>query len=79
MLLIGTNDANAATSEKEARSYIKRMGLPQTPNLEWFADTLDRIVRRLQENTEARISLISIPPLGEEKDHLDMEKSDRSS
>ncbi len=69
-ILIGTNDANAAISKKEAKSYIKRMRLPQTPDLQWFAENLERIVTELQEGTDARIALISIPPLGEEKDHF---------
>jgi lysophospholipase L1-like esterase len=68
-ILIGTNDANAATSEKEANSYFKRMDLPQTPTLQWFAENLEMVVKRIQEGTDARIALISIPPLGEEKDH----------
>lgn len=68
-ILIGTNDAGAATSKKEAENYVKRMKLPQTPDDEWFRESLQELVTRLQEKTSAKIALISIPPIGEISDH----------
>jgi lysophospholipase L1-like esterase len=69
-ILIGTNDANAMTSEKERKSYVKRMNLPKMPDQEWYQDSLTKIVRTLQEGTQAKIGLISIPPIGEDPNHL---------
>jgi lysophospholipase L1-like esterase len=69
-IMIGTNDANAAASEKEAESYVKRMKLPQLPDQTWFRENLQEIVTELQKRTAAEIALISIPPLGEDPDHL---------
>jgi acyl-CoA thioesterase-1 len=69
-ILIGTNDANASTSQKEAKSYAKRMGLPQMPDQDWFKECLRELTAQLQERTTARIALISIPPIGEVTDHF---------
>jgi acyl-CoA thioesterase-1 len=68
-IMIGTNDASAATSEKEAEDYVKRMDLPQMPDDLWFRECLQEIVKRLQSETSADIALISIPPIGETLDH----------
>lgn len=68
-VLIGTNDANAATSEKEGMAYVKNMKLPCLPNLTWFRETLLSIVKRLQNETSASIALLSIPTIGEVPDH----------
>lgn len=68
-IMIGTNDAAAATSRKEAKSYVKRMKLPQMPDDLWFRENLQEVVTRLQKETSARIALISIPPIGEIFDH----------
>ena len=69
-ILIGTNDANAMTSEKEGKSYVKRMNLPKMPDQEWYQESLLKIIRTLQERTQAKIGLISIPPIGEDPNHL---------
>ncbi|MGY5858914.1 MAG: GDSL-type esterase/lipase family protein [Candidatus Thorarchaeota archaeon] len=69
-ILIGTNDANAATSEEEANDYVKRMELPRIPDQNWYQETLHKIVTSLQERTHAKIGLISIPPIGEDPDHF---------
>lgn len=67
-ILIGTNDANAATSREEARAYVRSMKLPQLPDNTWFRETLRTIVTRLQSETSARIALLSIPTIGEKPD-----------
>jgi len=64
-ILIGTNDANAATSDDEAIYYMKRMRLPKVPDREWFRDTLNAIIEKLLNETTAEIALLSIPPIGE--------------
>ena len=68
-IMIGTNDANAATSKKTAEGYMKRMSLPQMPDELWFRDNLQELVTRLQNETSATIALLSIPPIGEALDH----------
>lgn len=68
-ILIGTNDANAATSEKEGRAYKKNMNLPRLPDHRWFRETLQALVKRLQTETTASIALLSIPPIGEDPMH----------
>ncbi|MHA1290105.1 MAG: SGNH/GDSL hydrolase family protein [Candidatus Thorarchaeota archaeon] len=69
-ILIGTNDANAATSEEEGKAYAKRMELPRLPDQEWYQESLHKIVTSLQERTQAKIGLISIPPIGEDPEHF---------
>lgn len=68
-IMIGTNDANAATSKEDAEDYVKRMKLPQMPDDLWFRECLQEFVTRLQNETSANIALISIPPIGEVLDH----------
>jgi len=68
-ILIGTNDAVAATSEEEAEFYMKRMKLPQLPDDLWFRESLQEFVTRLQNESSANIALLSIPPIGEVADH----------
>jgi lysophospholipase L1-like esterase len=68
-IMIGTNDAFAATSEKQADFFVKRMKLPRSPDQAWFTSNLNEIVTRLQEETTAKIALISLPPIGEVKSH----------
>ncbi|TFG26653.1 hypothetical protein EU527_19465, partial [Candidatus Thorarchaeota archaeon] len=64
-----TNDASAATSKAEAKDYMKRMKLPQLPDHQWFRNTLESLVHRLQKETCAKIALLSIPPIGENSEH----------
>lgn len=78
-IMIGTNDANAATSETEAESYVKRMDLPQMPDQTWYRNVLQEIVTRLQKGTTAKIALISIPPIGEDPDHFALQLSSEYS
>jgi lysophospholipase L1-like esterase len=68
-VLIGTNDANAATSEKESKAYVKSMKLPRMPDKAWFHEILQSVINRLQSETSAAIALLSIPPIGEAPDH----------
>ena len=68
-IMIGTNDASAATSEEEASFYMRMMKLPQLPDELWFRESLQKLVNRLQKDTSANIALISIPPIGEELEH----------
>ncbi|MCG5430914.1 GDSL-type esterase/lipase family protein [Mycobacterium sp. MYCO198283] len=66
VILIGTNDAAAHINSAWRDRYVKRQNLPRTPSLEWFRENVSEIVRRLQQETSARIALIEIPPIGED-------------
>ncbi len=68
-ILIGTNDANASQSEDDAKFYVKSMELPRMPDKDWYRESLQKIVTTLQDRTQAKIALISIPPIGEDPNH----------
>jgi acyl-CoA thioesterase I len=65
-VLIGTNDANATLSVSAGDRCMKEMGLPRMPDLAWFRDNLAAICSRLRAGTQARVALLSLPPMGEE-------------
>jgi lysophospholipase L1-like esterase len=67
-VLVGTNDANATLGESNRRlvTWLKR--LPTKPTADWYQDNLAAIVHRLQQDTHARIALLSLPVIGEDLD-----------
>ena len=65
-ILIGTNDANASMNEKSEKRYMKDMGLPRKPDKQWYRENLEKLVDTLKKKTDARIALLSLPPIGEE-------------
>ncbi|MFC4114614.1 SGNH/GDSL hydrolase family protein [Nonomuraea zeae] len=65
-VLIGTNDANFTLSPRLARTLRKRWGLTAAPDVEGYAANLTAIARRLQDETMARVGLLSLPVIGEE-------------
>ncbi len=68
-ILIGTNDAIGSQPVKQIQQYyIQTKGLPKKPSIEWFEEQLDELVSTLTNKTNARISLITLPFLGEQKD-----------
>ncbi len=67
-VLIGTNDATASLSDKLAQRAQRRHGVPYAPTLARFREELDELCRQLQEETDARIALLSPPPIGEDPD-----------
>jgi lysophospholipase L1-like esterase len=68
VLLVGTNDVNAASSPKEERAYRRRKHLPAEVTLspDWYAENVTAILGRLREETSARLAVIEIPPAGED-------------
>jgi lysophospholipase L1-like esterase len=74
-VLVGTNDANATlgTSNRRLVTWLKR--LPTKPTPEWYRDNLTAIVGRLQQDTHARISLLSIPVIGEDLDSTQIHRA----
>lgn len=64
-VLIGTNDALGTLSDAAAERYTQSNKLPQAPDLGWYESNLRLIVTRLQQETDAHIALLSIPPISE--------------
>ncbi|MFB9628052.1 SGNH/GDSL hydrolase family protein [Nonomuraea helvata] len=65
-VLIGTNDANFTLSPKLATTLRKRWKLSADPTPESYAANLTTIARRLQDQTMARVALLSLPVIGED-------------
>lgn len=65
-ILIGTNDVNATFSPAWEDTYRKEQKLPERPTLAWYRRNVERIVDRLQAETNARIALLNLPMLGED-------------
>ncbi len=65
-VLIGANDALAAHDQASGRRYVKMVNLPRLPDLEWFEENLRLLVRRLREESGARIALMTLAPVGED-------------
>ncbi|MHA1154928.1 MAG: SGNH/GDSL hydrolase family protein [Candidatus Heimdallarchaeota archaeon] len=68
-LLIGTNDVSRQLHLPNKKRGVRRLKLPQEPDEDWFASNLIQIITELQEKTEAKIGLCSIPPMGEDQTH----------
>jgi lysophospholipase L1-like esterase len=66
-VLIGANDAMAAHDEASGRRYVKLSSLPRLPDLKWFEENLRELVRRLREGSQARIALMTLAPIGEDR------------
>jgi len=66
-VLIGANDAMAAHDEASARRYVRISKLPRPPDLKWFEENLRELVRRLREGSQARIALMTLAPIGEDR------------
>lgn len=67
-LLVGTNDVNARYDEAWRARYRKDQNLPVDPSLPWYAEQVGIILGRLAAETDARVAVLTIPPLGERLD-----------
>ena len=65
-VLIGTNDVNATFSQAWEDTYRKEQKLPEKPTLAWYRLNVERIIDRLQFETDAQIALLDLPMLGED-------------
>jgi lysophospholipase L1-like esterase len=65
-ILIGTNDANYEINYPQSQRSAKLMKLPREPDKKWFIENLEKIILELKEKTNAKITLCSIPLIGEE-------------
>ena len=68
-ILMGTNDINAVMGERNGAWLKANKHLPQQPTLEWYESNLRETVRRLKEEAEARIVLLSLAVIGEDLEH----------
>ena len=78
-ILIGTNDANATLSEKDSNNFVKRYKLPQKPDIEWYRGNLTSLVKRVQNETSSKISILSLPTIGEDMESRELQHSIRYS
>lgn len=69
-VLIGTNDLKGSLNDSEYQRYNDLWKLPQKPTKEWFTENYKKLVSILKTQTNAKIVLISLPPLGENIDSL---------
>ena len=69
-VLIGTNDANASLSEKNSSRYMNDMALPEKPNAGFFRRNIKELIFQLKKQTNAKIAILSLPPIGEEIKHI---------
>jgi lysophospholipase L1-like esterase len=67
VIVLGTNDILQAMPEIE--KHVRKMNLPQKPDIEWFQFNLEQIIGRFQEETKATIFIASLPVLGEGLNH----------
>ena len=68
-ILIGTNDVNATLSERNLLRYQAYNHLPSEPTLTWYERNLGTIVKRLKQETRARLALLSLAVIGEDLEH----------
>jgi lysophospholipase L1-like esterase len=69
-ILIGTNDVNCTLSERNRLRYVSFNQLPvEHPDLRWYEETLREIVGRLERETQAKLALMTLAPIGEDPEH----------
>ncbi len=67
-ILIGTNDLNATFAESSLKRYQKsgRLSEGEVPSIDSFERNYEEIVDRISGETQAKISLMSLPLMGED-------------
>jgi lysophospholipase L1-like esterase len=80
-ILIGTNDVNATMSAKSRKRYLESGKISESDDLSLtsFTKNLTEIVVRLKNESNAKIALISLPPIGEDLNHEVNIKADEYS
>ncbi len=68
-IMIGTNDAHREMKLYEDTRFTKGLNLPREPTKDWYEENLLKIISILQEKTNAKIAICSIPPIGENISH----------
>jgi len=75
IVLIGTNDILASVFPNFRRIARPWKGLPHEPTVQRFRDNLQLITRRLRRETDARVALSSLAPVGEDPHSVDTVQS----
>ena len=75
IILIGTNDILASVFPNFRRVVRVWKGLPAEPTAQRFGENLELITRRLRRETDARIALSSLAPVGEDPHSVDAVQS----
>jgi lysophospholipase L1-like esterase len=75
VVLIGTNDIMASVFPNFRRMVRVWKGLPAQPTVQRFEANLQLITRRLRQDTDARIALSSLAPVGEDPHSTDAAQS----
>ncbi len=77
-ILIGTNDVNCTLSDRNRFRYLEFNKLPvEHPDLAWYEENMRAIVARLKTETQARLALLSLAPIGEDLEHEANRQLDR--
>ncbi|MEZ5072094.1 MAG: SGNH/GDSL hydrolase family protein [Bacteroidales bacterium] len=71
VLLVGTNDVLSSLDPKLAELTRKLKKIPHEPSLARYTENITQIVRRLKQETPAKIALASLPLVGERLDSLE--------
>jgi acyl-CoA thioesterase-1 len=66
VVLIGTNDVRALETPRAGARAMKRMRLPEAPSDALFRRSLEEICAAVKQRTNAKLALLSIPPIGED-------------
>ena len=71
IILIGGNDVLATVFKNVRRFFMGWKKLPSEPSPDRFRQNLETIVRRLTQETQAKIALSSLQPIGEDPSSTD--------
>ncbi len=67
-IMIGTNDINASYSDKSLKRYVSlgKILSTESPSIISFEKNIKEIVKKFQQETNAKIALITLPLMGED-------------
>ncbi len=68
-ILIGANDIRASWDEQHRDWAVRVMDLPEMPTKENYQKNIRKIVQRLKKDTQAKVALLSPPPIGQDPSH----------
>ena len=74
-ILIGTNDVMATFSQKKSERYMHYKKIPHAASRDWYIENLKLIINILKSKTHAKIALLSLPLITEDKDHVMYKRS----
>ena len=65
-VLVGTNDILGTLGPDWEAMYRRDQGIPSTPTLDGYLDAMRAILDRLAAETDARVAVLDLPPIGED-------------